>query len=388
MRTLHFLNKIRTEDGGVVRAVLDLCGGLAAAGVDVTLVVSDATDAPQSWKDGAPGTPKIELVDPPTGALKKLPKSSLHRIEELIRDMDIVHLHAVWNPANLQIAKIARAQRKPYIASTHGMLDDWCMSQRMPKKKIFLAMGGRRFLEEAARAHFTADGERAQSMKWLPKGQAAVIPLMFDLSEFDELPGPGPFVAEFPDALEDGVPTLLFLSRLHYKKGVEVLIDAVEILRERGKPARCLIAGSGDDKYEAQLKAKVEQAGLGSEIRFLGMVVGKAKVSLFESADVFILPTSQENFGFVLPEAMACRTPVITTKGVDIWPELDACGGAVIVKQDATEIADAATKVLADPEKAQQMGDAGREWVFATLDAAKVVSKFIGLYQNVIDENG
>ena len=120
---------------------------------------------------------------------------------------------------------------------------------------------------------------------------------------------------------------------------------------------------------------------------FLGMVVGKAKVSLFESADVFILPTSQENFGFVLPEAMACRTPVITTKGVDIWPELDACGGAVIVKQDATEIADAATKVLADPEKAQQMGDAGREWVFATLDAAKVVSKFIELYQNVIDES-
>jgi glycosyltransferase involved in cell wall biosynthesis len=382
------MKNLRLEDGGVVRAVLDICGGLAAAGIEVVLVNCDHTDAPQSWKDHEPRTPRLENVDPPSKRSSRLPHSSLKRIQQLVEQTDIVHLHAVWQPSNLQIAQIANRSDKPYIASIHGMLDDWCISQRALKKKLFLALGGRRYLEGAARAHFTADGERAQSMKWLPRGQAEVIPLMFDLAQFNVLPGPEPFDTAFPGARAPGLPTVLFLSRLHYKKGVGVLIDAVGMLRDLGQPVRCLIAGAGDDRYEAELREQVNRLGLGDSVRFLGLVVGEAKVSLFETADVFVLPTSQENFGFVLPEALACKTPVITTKGVDIWPELEASGGAIIVEQDARAIASAMTSVLNDPETAAKMGGAGRRWVFDTLDSGKVVSRFIELYQMVSSEHG
>jgi len=108
-------------------------------------------------------------------------------------------------------------------------------------------------------------------------------------------------------------------------------------------------------------------------------------VSLYQAADVFVLPTSQENFGYVLIEAMACGTPVVTTKGVDIWEELQQAG-AVIVEPDANQIAIAIHPLMADRGRARQLGLQGRDWVFRRLLPERVITDYEQMYQGLADQ--
>lgn len=278
-----------------------------------------------------------------------------------------------------QVAKETHKAGKPYVISSRGTLDDWCMEQRRLKKVLYLrAAGGSWMLNHAAAVHCTAEGELRQSKKWFPGSRGVVIPNLLNLAPFEALPGPEAARAQFPH-FDSGEPVLLFLSRLHYKKGVEHLIRAVAMLQKRGLPHRLLIAGGGDEEYERALRSQVEQFGLAERVAFVGMVVGDLKVSLYQAADLFVLPTSQENFGFVLYEAMASGTPLLTTKGVDTWPELETAGG-VVVEQDAEEIANAIADLTALRELLPERGAKGRAWVFENLEQKRIAGRFEAMY--------
>jgi glycosyltransferase involved in cell wall biosynthesis len=375
---VHYLPKIRLAEGGVVRAVLDICTLMARRGHRVTLACSDPADVPAAWARDPAGSPQVVKVDPP-GSFGRLRPRAMARVEDLLAGADAVHLHTPWDPANLQIARAARRGGTPYILSIHGMLDDWSMAQKALKKRAFLGLFARALLNGAAAVHCTAEAERMQATRWFDGSRAVVVPLVFDLTDFRTLPGPYGARAEFPvTSSEEG--KLLFLSRLHPKKGAEIFLRAGALLQGRGIPVQMLLAGPGDGAYVAGLKGLAGELGIADRTHFLGLVVGQNKVSLFQAANLFILPTSQENFGFVFPEAMACRTPVITTKGVDIWPELEASGGAIITERTPEAIAEAASGLLADPVRRREMGEKGREWVFTALDTDRVSTQFESMY--------
>ncbi len=388
MHIVHYLQRIDLEEGGVVRAVLDM-GALQASGSrTVTLLTHDAPDAPELWKRGEPGAPKLEIVQPPSRPLGLFSSAQLRAIEPILKRADVLHLHACWTNANNQLASMARRLGVPYVLSMHGMLDDWCMSQKTLKKKLYLAMTGRKTLERAAFVHSTAEAELEQSKKWFPKGRGRIVPLVFDLDPYRDLPGPGAADAHFGPAgtgdIDSDQPVVLFLSRIHPKKGLEHLIGATALLRERGVPCRTLIAGTGDDEYLARMRLLAKERGVENDVRFLGMVTGELKTSLFERADVFALPTSQENWGFVLTEALACRTPVVTTKAVDIWPELEQSGGSVLAEQSEGAFADAIKALIDDDVRRASMGASGREWILENLDPAAVADRYESMYADAI----
>lgn len=383
MRVVHYLRQIRLEQGGVVRAVLDICTVLARAGHDVTLVCCDDTDIPASWREGGERVPRVKKIDPPALPMAAFSPGQVRRLMELARDADVVHLHAVWHASNLQFARACRRARVPYVLSIHGMLDDWSMSQRPAKKRLFMAMGARAMLNGARFVHCTAGAELDQSRKWYPGGRGVVIPLVFDLTPFRTMPGPALAREHYP-SLGAGRPNILFISRLHYKKGVEHLIRAARILADRGAPIALQIAGTGDDQYERLLRTLATELALDESATFLGMVSGEPKISLYQAADLVVLPTSQENFGFVVFEAMAAGAPLITTAGVDTWPEVKSSGGGIIVDQDATKIADAIAELLGDPPRRRAMGESGRAWVLRELDPDRVVERFVEMYRGAI----
>jgi glycosyltransferase involved in cell wall biosynthesis len=258
------------------------------------------------------------------------------------------------------------------------MLDDWCMAQRGLKKRLYMKLAGRRFLQGAACVHTTAEGERQQAAKWIPKARTAVLPLLVDLSEFDALPGPGPALAAFPQ-LATTAPKLLFLSRLHPKKGVEILLRAAAEVARRGIHCELFIAGPGDGDYVSRLKRLASELDLGAKTHFLGMVRGMQKTSLYQAADLFVLPTHQENFGLVLVEALACGTPVVTTRGVDIWPELEQAGSA-IVSLDPQAVAGAMHERLLHREKLPDIAAQGRTFVRNWLTEEKVIAGYEAMY--------
>jgi len=383
LHIVHYLNAIDLAQGGVVRCVLDLAGTVAKQGHRVTLITRDDTDTPNAWREGGAAPGVVTLDEGGPGRFGTLSAREKARVREVLgaSPPDVMHLHTAWQPVNISLASICADLNIPYILSIHGMLDDWCMAQSSVKKRLYHALFLSRILRGAVAVHCTARAEHDQSSKWYPGTRGVVIPLVFDLEPYEPLPGPEPARNAYPDAFGGtGALTLLFLSRINVKKGLEHLLRAAPVLRERGIEARILVAGTGDPPaYADRMKALVRELGVEDRVHFLGLVTGDTKTSLYQAADIFVLPTSQENFGFVFPEALACATPVITTKGVDTWPELENSGGARITTQDPGDIADAVAS-FSDPETRRAAGEAGRARVFEWLAPDRVAREFVALY--------
>jgi glycosyltransferase involved in cell wall biosynthesis len=373
---VHYLRRVRLQDGGVVRAVLDLCSSLAARGHHVTLLTGDATDVPTGWRMGVNNLPRVTGIAVPR-LLGALPVAT----GAAIRGAHVLHLHTPWELSNLALAAAANRMRIPYVLSIHGMLDEWSLRQKWLKKWLFLALVGRRFLAGAARVHCTATAELTQASRFLRPGSGVVLACPIDLCEFADLPGAEPARREYPE-LAGGTPRILFLSRLDPKKRPDLVIEAVARLDGADQACQLIMAGPGEPAYVAGLRQLAHQRGLGRRVLFTGMVHGLVKVSLFQAADVFVLPTSQENFGIVLVEAMAAGTPVITTRGVDIWQELQSAG-ALIVDQDPAHIAAAIRSLIADLPAAKQLGQRGRKWVMNELNADRVSGDYERMYRDV-----
>lgn len=379
MRILHYAPRILLSEGGVTRAVLDMCLLLAERGHEVTLLCQEGKDAPRDWIEGAPNRPRVIETAPAGSALARFSKPQLDMVAPFVTEADVIHLHAMWQPEHLQIVSVAGC--RPYVLTPHGHLDRWSMSQSKAKKIAYMALFGRRLLRGASCVHCTAKGELDQACAWFDHGKGRVVPLPFDTSDFEHLPGRS--IADRELDLPGG-PLVLFLSRLHYKKGPEILIDAIRLLGERGVGASLVFAGTGEDQYVSTLRARCAEAGIAEQVRFLGLVTGECKLSLYQRADVLALPTSQENFGLVFPESLACGTPVVTTKGVDIWPELEASGGAIIAERTAVGFAHAVERLLVDPALCENMGERGRLWVFQALDPYHTVNGLERMYQEMI----
>jgi len=383
LRIVHYFPRLRTEGGGPIRAVLDLCAAMARRGHRVTLLTLDDAEAPAAWKSVAPdANPRVRVLPASRRPAGMLSRPAVDAAARVLRDADLLHVHGAWLIDNIQLSRLARRLHKPYFISVRGMLDDWSMAQRKPKKLIFLALLGRRWLEGAAAVHLTAQGELDQAKKWFPRGRGVVIPNLLDLSPFENLPGPQRARSRFP-ILGAGRPVLLFLSRVHYKKGVEHLLRAARLLGDRGTPVSVLIAGAGEQEYVQTLERLPADLGLKDQVSFVGHITGEDKISLYQAADLFVLPTSQENFGFVLIEALACGTPVITTRGVDIWPELEAGGGAVTAELQADALADVIQTLLGDTARRRDMGRIGRQWVLTEFNEQSLAERFEAMYSAV-----
>ena len=370
MRVLHYEPAIRLELGGVVRAVLDIATEQARCGADVTLATHDATDVP-------PDFPGEVLVLPGPGPLGRL-GLGVAKAASIVSCLDAVHLHGMWSLANLQWAEFAQKANCPYFISPHGMLDRWCMEQKSFKKNLFLRMGGRRWLEQACGVHLTATAEQEQSKKWAPKMRSFVCPLPMDMAPFQHIPS-RKLAEKAEPAYADGSPIVLFLSRLHEKKRPELLI---EVARELQSEATVVLAGDGDSNYVESLRRQASD----TTVRFPGFVRGETKVAMYAHATCFSLPTSQENFGYVLFEALAAGAPVLTTKGADTWPEIVNSGGGMVLEPTIDAFANAIRQLIATPEDTSRMGAQGRSWALQNLNAEAATKQLLDRYVQFKEE--
>ena len=379
MRIVEYLHEVDYVNGGPPRAVVDLCGVLHRRGHEVTLASTVIRDVPRAWLGG--DGPQVLQIPQPSFAGVIHRRQDLAELEAAIAASDVLHLHGVWEPANITMSRLARRVGTPWVVTLRGMLDDWNMTQRGLKKRLFLKLGGRRVLEDAAMVQCTAEGEREQSHKWFPRGRVRVIPNLMDLSEFTSLRGSAMAKARWP--VLDGVgPHLLFLSRLHVKKGLEHLLAAMPRLIEAHPHLQLFIAGPGEPDYVQSLKSLALQMGVQTQTHFTGQIGGDEKWSLYETCDLFVLPSSQENFGFVQFEALACETPVMTTKLVDTWREVVASGGGIAVSQSADAIVDGLLPLLADRGQLSEMGRTGRSWVFEHMSVDQIAGQIEAMYQD------
>lgn len=386
MKILHYLPRTDLRDGGVPRFVLDIARILSSHAHCSTILADDTTDTPASWLVTDPSKPpsdhrlpRVIALGTPDIAGHFFSPDIMDRVREELSQADVLHLHCVWATTCMQLATEAREMGVPYIVSLHGMLDDWSMAERYLKKRVYLSLGGRYFLEKAWRVHCSTTAESEQARRWVPMGSSIVIPHLIDLDPYRDLPGPAAAYDKFP-FLRGPRPSLLYLARLQPRNNPELILDAAAMLARRGVDSTLAIAGTGEAGYVDSLKRRATDPSLEGRVHFLGQLSATDKPSVLEAADVFVLPPGQENPGSAAIEAMACGTPVITVRGVDIWRDIEGSGAAAIVETTAEGLCGELESLFRQPWVLERMGAKARVWALRQFDENRLIARYEELY--------
>jgi glycosyltransferase involved in cell wall biosynthesis len=302
-------------------------------------------------------------------------------LDRILAGIDVVHLHQPWCPWLTQLGLSCLSRGIPYVVSLHGMLDRWSMSQGAAKKRLHLALAGRRMLQGASCVHFTAEDERRQAEDWFTPARCAVVPCVVDLAPYAERPDPVAAIARF--GLPAGRRRLLFLSRIHPKKGLLQAVRALPAVRLACDVELCVAGDRQDKAYAAQVEREAVALGVEGHVRWLGHVDGSLKRSLYAAADALVLPTSQENFGLVLFESILCGTPIVTTRGVDGWRELESSGACWMSGAKPEEIGQAVHSLLStDATESARRAEGARRWALGYLAEESVGGAMEAMYES------
>lgn len=211
------------------------------------------------------------------------------------------------------MARRCRKEGIPYLVSPRGSLEPWSMRQKKLKKNLGMMLYQREDIVKSACIHATANSERDNIRALGFKNPIAVIPNGINIENYP--------IKEFKK--KDGKKTILFLSRIHPKKGLDLLFEAwSQIPYDTRRTWQIKVAGEGNLEYGIEdLNALVLKKYLNIDIEIIGPQYGQEKIKCYHDADIFVLPTHSENFGMVIAEAMCCGVPVITTTGTP-WAEL------------------------------------------------------------------
>lgn len=281
----------------------------------------------------------------------------LRAMQAQLAGFDIVHTHSVFLWPTWAAARIAHRMNVPYVLAPRGMLVRALIRRKSRWLKwAWIALVERTNIANASLLHFTSRLEADEALALdLPIRDWCVVPNGLDLLFDQEGSAPQPH----RDVAGDGIPFLLFLGRINWKKGLDRLIAAMP-----GIPGcRLVIAGNDEEGYRPKLEALAAQAGVGGRISFAGPVYGEEKQALFRHALMLVLPSYSENFGNVVLEAMAAGCPVVVTPEVgaaDLVRESRA--GAVLAGDRATLSAGIAA-MASDPDELGRAGQRGREFV-------------------------
>ncbi|MCA9289930.1 MAG: glycosyltransferase, partial [Phycisphaerales bacterium] len=306
MRILHVIVSLNPAGGGPPMIAARLAAAQAGLGHEVHLVChaapgqEDAIDA--ALGDMPHGAAIHRHVLPPPTRLERWTGSGARRaLQSLLGRVDVVHLHSVWEAILRVAAEEARRRDIPYFILLNGMLDPWSLAQRRLKKRLALAMGYRAMLDGAAALHLGNEDERRLIEPLGIRAPGVIIPNGIFLEEISDPPAPGTFYAAHPEL--DGCPYVLFLSRLHYKKGLDHLATAFGILARADPEVRLVVAGP-DGGARTSFEAMIAASGLTERVHIVGPQYGRDKLAALVDAQCFTLPSRQEGFSVAITEAV------------------------------------------------------------------------------------
>lgn len=382
MHVLHVISGIDPRTGGTTTALAGLAEAQLNAGLRVSVAATHVEDFESSVADHLRKVGvNVTLIGPTRTALR------YHReiapvLKRLIADADIVHIHALWEEIQHRAAVLARRLGVPYVISPHGMLDPWSLGQSRIKKRLYMAMRLRRDLNHAAALSFTTETERQLTEPLNLRPPGVVETLGLNLEEFETLPEPGTFRKRYP-ALGDR-PILLFLSRIHHKKGLDLLVPAFAQVHDRD--AMLVIAGpDSDDGYQATVQDMVDKHDLADRVIFTGMLFGVERIEAMADADLFVLPSYQENFGIVVIEALAAGTPVTISDQVNLHHDVTEGDVGEVIRPNVDAVADAMNRWLGDANRRADVSERARPFVWARYDWKEIGRRWVDHYTCLLE---
>jgi glycosyltransferase involved in cell wall biosynthesis len=383
MRIVHVISGIDPRNGGPTNALIGLSSAQARAGLRVRVVATwQENDAFQSAKRLEERGVGVHMIGQAHGKLSRHPQIVPALTEEL-KDADLLHVHAVWEEIQYQACRVARRLRVPYVFTPHGMLDPWNMRKNKWMKRLYLALRMRRNLDRAALLHFTTQIERDWVARLHLKPPTLVESLGLDWSEFANLPPRGSLRQRYPQL--GAAPMLLFLGRIHYGKGLELLIPALAQMSRRD--AILVVAGPDSGGYRATIERLIAQHGVDGRVVFTGMIAGQEKLAALIDADLLVAPSFHENFGLAVIEALAVGTPAIVSDQVNLHPEITAGGVGAVVRMDVAELARTLDRWLDAEQLRQSAAKAAPSFARERYDWDQIAQRWVGHYRAVVQRD-
>ena len=379
MRVLHVIPSVAERSGGPAIAIVPMCRALKQEGIEVMLVSTSAgVDHDESLYEYK-GIPAKFFPIQLGGSFKySRPLSSW--LSANIEQFDVAHIHAVFNHSSIAAAHVCRKAGVPYIVRPLGTLEPWSMTQKSLRKRVFWQVSGKGMLRRAAAVHYTTDAEKLSTERLLGLNHGKVIALGIETTASASH---AKLEQHFPELASE--PYMLVLSRLHPKKGLDVLIDAFLALVQVEKFAhwRLVIAGDGPEAYVLKLKAMAGSSAQRDRIVFTGWLDGEEKDAVLGGASLLVLPSHQENFGLCVMEALSHSVPVLVSPHVNLAEEIVLANAGWIATVDKDALISRLAEALGDEEERVRRGLAGKQLSqkYSWDTAAK---SLIDLYKQVV----
>ena len=426
MRILHVVALIQASTGGPAVSVTRLASEQARMGHEVTLACLDYPHlGPQV---PAPGVRVVSVKGNFLAVRGRGWRPKFRRVVmEEAKKADVVHNHGLWMWPNAYAREAAVAADKPLIISPRGMLEAWSLNRSKLRKAVAWRLFEKKNLQSAALFHATAESEKRSIEEAMshgltrmntdsfsggdPAGKASssaktkkirivVAANGVELPDLGRRAGRENLEGKFPELKNRR--WVLFMSRLHPKKGVDVLLRAWRAQRTTGQldnktklEARgpvspwsgrpvLVLAGSDLIGYRKDIERMIKELGLEDSVVMTGEVLGEAKGCLLANAEVFVLPSYSENFGIVVAEAMAWGRPVIASTGTP-WQEVTEVGAGWWVKPEEKALAQALHEALGTRrEELDAMGARGRALVSEHYTWASPAAKLMRAYEEIL----
>ncbi len=387
MKILHVIPAVAPCYGGPSQAVIEMCLALQRADLDVELSTTDA--------DGN-GHLAVELDKPSLyhgvrthffrrdrSEAFKFSRSLQRWLDENVARYDVVHIHAVFSHATYTAAQACRRHQVPYIVRPLGTLEPWSMQQKRPRKLVAWHLLFRRVLHEAAAVHYTTEQERELTEQSLGLNKGIIIPNGVDESLLAVEPN-GKFRSEH--GIPADAPIILSLSRLHPKKGIDLLLKAFLELRTQGQLAgwHLVVAGDGERQYVERLREIARGTGFEAAVHWVGWLEGEAKSAALAESDLFALSSFQENFGIGAVEAMACGTPVLLSQQVGLASEVLAAGAGWVVNLDAAGLRVGLAEAATSSAELATRGAAARALVRERFTWSRIAEEWSAAYGKIL----
>ncbi|MEM8739295.1 MAG: glycosyltransferase [Planctomycetota bacterium] len=371
----HFIPDLAASAGGPVTALDNMTRCQIQAGLDVRLTTAQLlAESPGYAANVAEG--KVSESELSTAVRTKTTPAERRRIENLIGQSDICHMHGVWEPLQRAVAHAAKRQNCPLFWTPHGLLTDWALGQGRLKKRLYLAMFLRPHLPAHCVQHFASEAERDGTRGLGRLRRSVIVPMGIETHRFGGVHDPSYMEKSH------GVtgPTVLFVGRVHPGKGVEHLVAAARQMA----PELCtfVIAGPNTSDWAQTIMREAREAG--PRFLFTGALPLDEVARALTSATVYCLPSDHENFGMAAAEALAAGAACLLSREVAIAAEAVNAGAARFCRRDPTGLSADLTALLQDAAGRRSLAAAAKEYAKTCYDLSVTVETWKNAYQAML----
>ena len=361
MRIIHLIGTLAERDGGPSRVCVDMARAVALRGHHVSIHSTDfglSTSSPIHGDAAVLDGVDIHYHKAWPGGIWRFSPGLWKAIDDLVAEADVVHIHSLYLFHDWAGWRACRRHGTPYLLRPHGSMDPYIWNRRRSRKALIELLFMNRVLRDAAALHYTTSEEERLARPFAQGTPGVVIPNGVRLDEFSDVPRDGRFRNLFGSS--ESIRLILFLGRLNFKKGLDLLADAFAAVAARDPAARLLVVGP-DGGMEQPTRERLKALGVIDKVRFTGLLRGEDLYAAYGDADLFVLPSYSENFGNAVVEAMATGTPVLISDQVNLHGEVGAARAGRVVTCEVDRIADAMAEMIDNPSELAKRGAAAKD---------------------------